>query len=211
MAIKIRKKNKGGRIRFQYKSLKRILTPQDVKEADEFDLYLNKTIKKIEKLLLERKIISKDKKKDPLLAWYTIGKNINEFLKRCPVAKEEENIFWKFLYGRSILLHKSIPTHRISKNRNDFRTASLLAKHPYETIKKVGPWALWREILGYEIFLKDKRILDFTIKYLIKHRGTRDEARPLLKAVANRFKKIDTSVLTDNELSQKLEPMGFEP
>jgi len=212
MVIKIRKKNKAGSgTHFQYKSLKKILTPQDIKEADRFDLHLNKTIKNIEKSLLEHKIISKEsKKKDPLLVWYTIGKNINEFLEKYPVAKGDEDIFWNFLYGRSLLIHKGIPVHKISKNRNDFRTASLLAKYLFKNIRKVGPWALWREILGYEVFLKDKRILNFVIKQLIKFPGTRDEARPFLKAIANRFKKIDSSILTDTELSRKLRSTKFK-
>jgi len=206
MVIKIRKKNKTGKGRyFQYKSLKKILTPQDIKKADEFDLFLDETLKKIEGLLLKHKAISKQsKKKDPLFVWYTVGKYINKFLKKHPIISGEENIFWDFLYGRSFIIHKGTPIHKISKNRNDFRTASLLARYQYKIIKKVGPWALWREILGYEVFLKDKRIMDFIIKQLIKFPRTRDSARPFLKAVASRFKKIDSGVLNNSELSQKL-------
>jgi len=206
MVIKIRKKNKSGKgTSLKYKGLKKILMPQDIKDADKFDISLGKTIKEIEGLLLRNKVISKkNKKKDPLLVWYTVGKNINKFLEKHSIISGEERIFWDFLYGRSSIIHKGIPVYKISKNRNDFRTASLLAKYPYRIVKKVGPWALWREILGYEVFLKDKRILDFIIEELIKFPRTRDNARPFLKAVANKFKKIDTSVLNDRELSQRL-------
>jgi len=212
MTIKVRKKKKNGKgTRFQYKSLKKILTPQDIKEADKFDLALNKTIKEIEGLLLKHRVVSKKKKKkDPLLVWYTVGKNINKFLKKHPIISGEESIFWDFLYGRSSIIHKGIPINKISRNRNDFRTASLLAKYPYGIVKKVGPWALWREILGYGVFLKDKRILDFIIGELIKFPSTRDNARPFLKAVAGRFKKIDSSVLNDSELSQRLSSIEYK-
>jgi len=48
MVIKIRKRNKKGE-QVEYKSNKKILTPQDIKEADKFDLFLNKENKEIEK------------------------------------------------------------------------------------------------------------------------------------------------------------------
>ena len=200
MVIKIIKRDKKGR-RIEYKTHKKILTPRDIREADKFDLFLNKEIKKIEKILIKEKVVSeKGVKKDPLRAWYIIGKHINEFLKSNYIASEDEHLFWNYLYGRSSLINKTLPLTVISKNRNDFRTASLLAKYPFETIKNVGPWALWRAILGYEIFLNDKRILQFIINELIKFPRTRDKARPFLKSIYNRFKRIDTSVLNDKEL-----------
>jgi len=212
MVIKVRKKNKVGEgIHFQYKGLKRIITPQDIKEADKFDLSLNKTFKEIERILLRRKALSiRSKKIDPLMVWYMVGKNINKLLKKQPIINEEEDIFWKFLYGRSILIHKKIPTSRISKQRNNFRTASLLAKYPYKKIKKLGPWTLWREILSYEVFLKDRRILKFVIEQLTKFPRTRDNARPFLKALSSRFKKIDSSILTDTELLRKIRSTNFK-
>lgn len=204
MAIKIRKKNKK-RGYFQYKSFKKILTPQDIKQADEFDLHLNETIKEIEKILLGRKIISrKSKKKDPLQVWYIIGKHINKFLRKYPIVTGEEDLFWNYLYGRSLLIHKGVPRHKVGQTRNDFKTASLLARYPFKMVRKVGPWALWREIIGYRTFLKDERILRFIINELIKKPRTRDEARPFLKSLAGRFKKIDTSILNDKELLKML-------
>lgn len=200
MVIKIIKRDKK-RKRIEYKTHKKILTPQDIREADKFDLFLNKKVKKIEEILIKEKVVSeKGVKKDPVRAWYIIGKHINEFLKSNFIASEDEHLFWNYLYGRSSLINKTLPISAISKNRNDFRTASLLAKYPFDIIKKVGPWAMWREILGYEIFLNDKRILQFIINELIKFPRTRDKARPFLKSIYNRFKKIDTSVLSEKEL-----------
>ncbi len=204
MVIKIRKRNKKGE-QVEYKSNKKILTPQDIKEADKFDLFLNKEIKEIEKVLLKEKVISeKGVKKDPLKVWYIIGKHINEFLESKHVVREDEHLFWDYLYGRSSLINKTLPLTVISKTRNDFKIASLLAKYPLKLIRSVGSWALWREILGYNIFLNDKRVLNFVINELIKFPRTRDKARPFLKSICNRFKKIDSSVLNDKELSRIL-------
>jgi len=203
MTIKIRRNSKNEE--YQYRGLKKILTPQDIKKADEFDLHLDKTIKEIEEVLLRQKMISqKSKKKNPLLVWHIVGQHINKFLKKNFVAAGEENLFWNYLYGRSSLIHKGVPLHKVGQIRNDFKTASLLAPYPFSMVSKVGSWALWREIIGYRIFLKDERVLTFIMNELIKKPRTRDKARPFLKAIAGRLKKIDTSVLNNEELSKLL-------
>lgn len=205
MVIKITKKYKKGKKHTEYKTDKKIITPQDIKEADRFDLFLSKEIRKIEEELKKEKAVSKEGiKTDPIMAWYIVGKHINEFIKNNNIEVEDRNRFWDYLYGRSSLINKTFPVNVISKSRNDFRSASLLAKYSPEIIKGVGPWSLWREILGYKSFLNDERILKFIINELTKSPRTREVARPFLKAISNRFKKIDTSVLNDQELLNML-------
>jgi len=204
MVIKVTKKNKRGKI-IKYKSSKLILTPQDIKNADAFDTKLNDAIKKIEEVLLGLNIVyRKKRKKDPLEVWHIIGEHINAFLRENHVNKDDEHIFWEHLYGKSPIIHSGIPINKVGLARNDFRTAAILAKYPLEMLRKVGSWALWREILGYRNFLNDKRVLNWVIDELIKTPRTRDEARPFLKAVSARLNKIDTSVLNDKELLKKL-------
>ena len=205
MTIKTRKDKMGKQ---KYKSNKNILTPKDIKEADDFDLRLDKTIKKIEDILEKKKIICDKGKKDSLMVWYIVGKNINKFLKKNYLSKEDENLFWNHLYGRSPVINKTNPTKKISRSRNDFKTASILAKYSISDIKKVGSWALWREMLTYKVFLYDERILKLIIDELMKFPRTRNEARPFLKKVAYRFKKIDTLVLNDKEILEKINQMN---
>jgi len=204
MVVKITKKtNKGNRV--EYKSSKFILTPKDIQKADDFDLELTESIKKIEDYLLRKKVLSKDRKKiDPLFVWYTVGKKINTFIKKNKIEKEEETIFWNQFYTRSTLIHKRVLSDKINSTRNDFRTACLLAKFPFKIIKKVGPWAMWREILTYKLFLNDRRILNWVIRELIKKPQTRDNARPFLKVITNRFKRMETTILSDKELVKKI-------
>ena len=165
MAIKIRKKNRSKET-VQYKSTKRILTPQDIKEADRFDNALNQEIQEIEKVLLKKRMLTSEARKSDMLgAWYLIGTRINKFLKKYKVSPEEEKLFWDHLYGRSSLISKTAPTSKISKTRNDFRIASLLAHHPITKLEKIGLWALWREIITYKAF-KDERVLNWVLKRL---------------------------------------------
>ena len=204
MVIKVRKKNKSKEI-VQYKSAKKIITPQDIKEADRFDNALNQEIREIEKVLLKKKMFTPEARKSNMLgAWYLIGTRINKFLKKNKVSPAEENLFWDYLYGRSSLISKTAPTSKISKTRNDFRIASLLAHHPLTKLKKIELWALWREIITYKAF-KDERVLNWVIKKLEQSPPkTRNAGRPFLKAVSARLKKIDTTVLSDKELTTKV-------
>ncbi|MBU2597317.1 MAG: hypothetical protein KJ757_07150 [Planctomycetes bacterium] len=204
MVIKIKKKHKGKEKVF-YKSSKNILTPLDIKKADKFDLELSKTITCLEKILLKSGILSKEKgKKNVLRVWYEIGKALNNFLVKFPLKKEDKDLFWNNLYGYSPLIHKGVPSTRISQTRNDFRMASLLATHPWKIVERVGPWAMWREILSYKNIMEDSRILKWVIKELIKNPRTRNGARPFLKGIAKRFKRIDTRVLDNKDLLTKL-------
>lgn len=204
MVIKIIKKNKLKEF-VQYKSAKKILTPQDIKEADKFDIALNKEIKEIERILLKEKMLTFEaKKNDTLKVWYLIGVRINKFLEKNKVSVEEEKLFWDHLYNRSSLINKTIPKGKISRTRNDFKIASLLAQRPLVKLEKIGSWALWREIITYKAF-QDERVLKWVLKKLEQtFSGTRDEARPFLKAVSARLKRIDTTVLSNQELEEKL-------
>jgi len=204
MVIKIRKKNKSKET-IQYKSAKKILTPQDIREADRFDNALNQEIQEIEKVLLKKKMLTPEARKSNMLgAWYLIGTRINKFLKKYKVSPEEEKLFWDHLYGRSSLISKTAPVNKISKTRNDFRIASLLAYHPITKLEKIGLWALWREIITYKAF-RDERVLNWVLKKLEQcPPQTRNEGRPFLKAVSARLKKIDTTVLDNIELAEKL-------
>jgi len=203
MVIKITKKSdKGNRV--EYKSSKFILTPKDIKKADIFDLNLTKTIKNIEEYLLKKGALTRDRKKiDPLFVWYTVGKKINEFIKINKIEKDEEQFFWFQFYHKSTLLHNKLP-NKYCLTRNDFKTALLLTKFPLKTIKKVGPWSMWRDILIYKVLLNDERLLEYVIQYLIKKPKTVHGSRPFLKAINERFKKMETAMLPDKILFKKI-------
>jgi len=203
MVIKITKKlNKGNKI--EYKSSKFILTPQDIKNADTFDLELSQTIKKIEAYLLKKKALSRDKKKlDPLLVWYTVGLEINEFIKKHKIEKDDERFFWYQFYNLSTLLHKK-NLAKVFITRNDFKTALLITKFSLKTIRKVGPWTMWRDILLYKVLLNDERLLKYVVDYLIKKPKTVHGSRPFLKAINERFKRMETTLLPDKILFKKI-------
>lgn len=203
MPIKIIKRGQK-RNEAHYKSSKIILTPQDIKEADRFDINLSEEIRKIEKVLKGKVFTSKFRKGEKIWAWYLIGKNINNFLRKNKVSPEEEKIFWDNLYSKFSLVNNYESATTIRRTKNDFKIASQLAKYPYKKVKKIGVWDLWRDIIIHKSF-HDERALDWVIQR-IEHstQKRRDDIRPFIRSVAQRLKKIDTSVLSDKELSKKL-------
>jgi len=209
MVIKITKKS-GKRSKTEYKSSKLVLTPKDIKEADKFDLKLTKTIKNIENFLLEKGALLRNKKKlDPLLVWYTVGKKINEFVRKNKIEEDDEHFFWYQFYNNSTLLHnKSL--NKVFVTRNDFKTALLITRFSLKTIKKVGPWTMWRDILLYKVLLNDERLLKYVIEYLIKKPKTVHGSRPFLKAINERFKRMETTLLTDEELFKKIKQVKIK-
>lgn len=207
MTIKIKKEGKSD----AYKSSKKILSSRDIKEADRFDAKLEKEIKEIERILVKEDMLSAYARKyDMLGAWYLIGTKINSFLKENKVSIEEENFFWNQLYGRSLLIGKDVPKNKVSKTRNDFRIASLLANIPKKKLQKIELWALWREVLTYKA-CRDERVLDWIIRGIEEiNPQKRNDARPFLKATTARLKRIETTVLSDNELIKKLREVRWK-
>jgi len=205
MVIKIRKKidPSGHPI---YKSTKTLVTQEDIKIADDLDAELEKKIKQLEKTLINTdKLSSGGEKINALKVWYEVGKTLNKLLQKFVINNEDDAEFWKNLYNYFLKIHHGKPLSKVSKTRNDFITATKLAKHPWKTIRKIDKWAIWREVLSYKNITEDKRILEWVIYEFSKNPGTRDEARVLLKAIAKKFKKIYTPILNDTELNTKLQ------
>jgi len=203
MAIKTNKKTSRGKV--IYESNKIIITAEDKLKADKEYSELEKIINKVERILSRQGFLAKDaKKKDALVVWHTIGEELDEYLNKKRMNKDEEKLFWDTLYGRWPKIHGGLPKFKVDLTRNDFKTARELAKFDLNELKKVGSWGLWREIISYKRIYSDPRIIEWIVEELTKKPRTRDESRPLLKAISNRFKKIDTTILTKEELYTKL-------
>ena len=197
---------KGGH-KILYKGKKMIVTAKDLENAEKLDLKLRNLLSDTEKELINQGLLSKDgQKKDVLAVWFKIGRMINIFLKKYPINNNDKKYFWIDLYERGTLLHKSINKEEINESRNDYKIASILAsKYTLDKLKKAGSWALVREIFYSKSIVKDRRIIDWIFEELIKRPRTRNEARPFIQKIANKFKLLESGVLNDQELNRKLE------
>lgn len=203
MVIKVRKKNE--KDKFYYRSSKGLILPHEAKKADKFDKSLNEIFRKMESFVIKNNLLSRVGNKDNTLKfWYYIGRTIRDFLKKNNISKEDENIFWRNLYEKSELIHGGKLLSKVSLTRNDFKIAVKLSEYNFNTIKMVGPWSLWREMLSYKKIQEDQRLLDYVIMSFSNKQITRDNARFILKSIIDRFKRIDTNILTQEELQKKI-------
>ncbi|TSC93345.1 MAG: hypothetical protein CEN89_128 [Candidatus Berkelbacteria bacterium Licking1014_7] len=206
MTIRTNKITKSGKV--IYKGHGNILTAEEKKRADLEYAELEKSIQAVALKLTKDNLLTPDaKKKDALKVWHTIGKELDIFLNKKRLDIEDEKNFWETLYGRWPAIHIGLPKFRIYSTRNDFKTARELARFNLKELKRVGSWGLWREIISCKRINNDPRIIKWIIQGLRLEPKTRDESRSLLKAISNRFKHIDTTILTENELYKKLSEM----
>jgi len=195
MAIKIKRGSN-----FVYRAYSGFLSTEEKKRADKI---YSESKKELEGLYEE---LSKKKIKDILERWYKIGKLIRKLLDKFDIKENERKYFWVMMYD---IGKEKTPDHikKFSLGRNDFRLAYIMTEYSLEQLKKVGSWSLWREIVGSEKINKDERVARWVADILINDPNikTRDDARPLLKKVRNRLKHLETKILSDKELINKLE------
>lgn len=192
MAIKIKRGES-----FFYAAVNNLL---DEKEKARADKIYNEAKFGIDHL--NRKF-GKQEKPDFLAIWYWRGILINKIINKFKISENEKKYFWLMLYG---VANMNTPDRAKKFHiQNDFRVAGILANYPLKSLQKVGRWNLWREIIGSTKIGSDERVARWVTNYIFVHKiKTKDCARPLLKAVRNRLKKIDTSVLNEKELKTKL-------
>lgn len=192
MAIKIKREN-----HFVYLGITGFLNEVEKKRAD--DIY-NVAHKEFE--LLKREIKIKPKI-DSLGIWYLRGKLTNKLIERFKISDMEKRYYWLMLYDIAGL---NVPDRAKKFHiQNDFHVANILAKYKLSELRKIGPWALWREILGSTKIMDDERIAKWATDFILKKKiQTRDSARPLLKFIRNRLKNLNTEILSEKELVLKL-------
>jgi len=173
-----------------------VVTLQDKKEADEKDRKIAAMFRDIDKKF--------DGSKNDLETWYLVGAEINRFIIKNNFDDwtwEDRENFWISLHGRSDTVGKFTPKNRIGRVRNNFLTASKLAKKPWSEVSKLGlSWTVWRDLLTYPVF-RDERVFDWAVKNMPQ---ATSEARRFFRDINARLKNIETSVCTDEQLMKKL-------
>lgn len=199
MTIKIKRGDN-----FVYLGVMGLLNEADKKRAD--DIYETAQIRfrDLNKRLVLRSEINS------LKLWHLKGKLINELVRKFKISDTEAKYFWLMLHG---VTGTTIPERaRKFHIQNDFRIASILAKYKLLELKKIGPWAIWREILSSTKIGGDERVAKWVTEYILNKKfRTRDEVRPLLKFVRNRLKNLNTNVLSSRELVAKLNEIKINP
>jgi len=193
MVIKIKRNND-----FVYLGVADLINKEEKKGADNIYRISEREFCNLNQRLKRKKDV------DSLEFWHSNGKLANKIISDFGISNFEKKYFWLMLYAFS---GDKAPDRALKFHiQNDFHIASLLAKYNLKDLRKIGPWAMWREILGSTKIMQDERVGEWMAKYIIDNQiKTRDSARPILKLVRNRLKNLNTTVLSNNELSSKLD------
>lgn len=208
MAIILRKS--GRKI---YASSSGAVTNKDKERADKLDKELEKKIQSLEQSWLERRFLtSNGTKKETLRVWYELGEALNKISKKYNIkGSTEEPLYWLSIYDHvsPLIQRKKPPKTSRQLTRNHFRLCGIMAQRGWSEVKQVGPWSVWRDLFDNSKLLEDKRVFDWVVKKIRVSRMGHKELRPFIHASRRRIAKIDSSVLSNKELRQKLEQIKY--
>ncbi len=79
-----------------------------------------------------------------------------------------------------------------------------MAERKWEDVKSVGPSSVWRDLFDNKKILEDDRVLNIVVEKIKKMNKGHKELRPFVHEISRELKKVDTSVLSKEELENKL-------
>lgn len=203
MAILIKKDNKN-----IFVSGTGVITDSEKKRAENLSAELKKSLSFMDEDFIKRGFLTKrGVKKEALLIWYEIGKVLNEKIDKYKLrGSVEEPYFWQSIYDYiSKRIQKNPPPKRSFEwKRNHFRLCAKMAERKWEDVKTVGPWSVWRDLFDNNKILEDDRVLNIVVEKIKEMNKGHKELRPFIHAIRRELKKVDTSVLSDEEIEKKL-------
>ncbi len=192
-----------------YASSTGAVTTADKELADKLDQELTTKIPELENELLNMRLVSSSAiKKDALQVWFKLGTLLNEIADRYSViGTTDEPYFWEGIYHYvSPLIQKGEKPKRSKDMRtNHFRLCGYMARKDWNTVKSVGNWSLWRDLLDNIRLQVDARVFDWVVETLKGRDLGHKQARPFIHEVRRRIKNKETRFLSDGELRAKLE------
>jgi len=185
-----------------------IITNSEKRVAEKLSADLKKSFTEMEINFLQKGTLSKKgTKRNAVAIWYEIGNALNILIDKYQIrGSADEPFFWQSIYDYvPISIQKNPPPKRSQEwKRNHFRLCAKMAERNWEDVSKVGSWSVWRDLFDNNKILEDDRVLNFVIgKIKAEHKGHK-ELRPFIHKIRRELKKVDTSVLSDEELNSRL-------
>lgn len=190
-----------------YESKSGLMNKKEITKAEKIYKDLTTKLSRIENKL--------SKEKSALKKWHLVGNVLKKLVRKYRLEElNEYGTFWISIYDYvpKLLQKNIIPKRSMNWKQNHFYQCMQMSKYNWKTVVSVGNWSIWREMFDNKKIIEDNRILSWVIEKLKKFKkyklGHKD-IRPFLYAISNRLKKIDTSVLTQEELYYKLDQINF--
>lgn len=205
-----------------YKSAsQRPLTKSEREKANKLDDLIEHEMRDIENEMEKRGLLELKSHRGVLRLWYEVGKRLSFVETTNLVSAEDRKFIWRALYDHAQKLAPTPPhpdpnrslNRRADDPRNHFRYCHLLAKkfHDFDFVESVGDWSSWIDLLGSPTIQNDERILEWIAS---KQQSSAEDSRvdwlrKIINGVRREFPAVgamtDTTVLTERELTQKLE------
>lgn len=171
-------------------------------QARELDAVIKKELKRIENEAGKNDLLKLKRKDGVIKLWYFIGKNIRNLIEK-HVLPEDEKYIWVALWDNisNELAPGERESSRVGTKRDPLKYCYRLSGYKYKFVEKAGNWRAWTEF--FDRNQNDERI----IKWIGKNGSKtlqKDWLRHFNKSVHQRFKNVDTSVYTDEELDKEL-------
>lgn len=186
----------------------------DKKKADDLDNFLKKEVNKIEERLLKKGLVDLKGKKGSIKLWFNVGLELRQLWSRVMEEYKLPDtlmvVFFKAIYDNADKI-KPAPSRADRFKNSLFYYSYLLAGFSEEFVEESGSWAEWSDFFDSKRIRNDPRIIQWfydrnVIAFREKQNLTRHKwFKIITRTIRNEFRKIDTTVLDENELFQKLD------
>jgi len=177
----------------------KLVTEEEKKKAEQFDLFLSKKIRQIEREMKENGLLAlKGKKGEVHRLWYEVGRRLEFVMDTSVVAAEDREFVWRAIYDHVQELHSGPIPERAKRDPDSshFSYCFKLSRFPEEFVESAGDWTSWSEFFDRKETKNDPRIIEWLGKKAKESNvsGRQDWLRPLTKAIHEEYDKYDTLI-----------------
>lgn len=189
----------------EYRSRRRLITQEEIAQAEELDRYLAAKMQQIYEDLRQRGLLQG--KRGNLERWHAVGRHLSFVDDESVVPPEDRNqdrYIWEAVWAHAPEGVRPGPRNsRTGTLRDHFRECYQLARIPLDTARQAGNWSDWVNFLETPAVMQDKRIIEWVAARLSQAR--RSELRHLTTVLRRQFDNRNTTLLTEAELKKELE------
>lgn len=181
------------------------LTREERERAERLDALLAKQMKEVAAEVRSLGLLDLKNRPGVVKLWYGVGRRLSFIDDNDLVPLRDRRFVWRALYDHADDLLPGPPGIRANQRpeNSHFRYCYLLAKFD-EDVALSASWTFWVECFDSIAIREDERIVEWLASSIREIGLKQNEIRALNKAIRAEFREVDTTVLSDEELTQRL-------
>jgi hypothetical protein len=196
-----------------YLSDKRGLTQEEKERAEKLDQYIESALKNITNLCRSNGLLALKGKSGVIALWHFVGQRIAEFVDDVHIVlPEDRKYIWRALWDHSGELapgEKENRSRKAGSFRDHWHYCYMISRYSLGQVTKAGNWRAWVEFLDSPWTRNDERIPEW-ISRKMSNPPCQNWLRKFTPSVRNALRNVHTSVLTQEELDQRLDKLWAE-